>query len=233
MLPAEAPLEFHVADLAFPPGFDPAAHASPQAKRSAWGYQHMSRFWLRGVLLHPAVARRAFLLRLDTDSRFTSPVLDLFQDARARALLYAYRQAGKDWRGRSAGLWDLHCRFMAARSGPNGTHPEGGAPGALAAAAVRAGVGDSTESPAFYTNFEARRPAPPPRRPAARRVQGRAHGRLRGEQLIDVEAFRAGALWAYVEAVDASHGVYARGWGDAQIRWLQVPPPPLPSPPSY
>ena len=183
MLPAEVPLEFHAADLAFPPGFDPAAHASPQAKRSAWGYQHMSRFWLRGVLLHPAVARRAFLLRLDTDSRFTSPVLDLFQDARARALLYAYRQAGKDWRGRSAGLWDLHCRFMAARSGheaenPNGTHPEGGAPGALAAAAVRAGVGDSTESPAFYTNFEARRPAPPPRRAprahAIARVQRRA-----------------------------------------------------------
>ena len=39
-----------------------------QSKRSRWGYQHMSRFWMRTIFEHARVAALDFYLRLDTDS---------------------------------------------------------------------------------------------------------------------------------------------------------------------
>ena len=44
-----------------------------------------------------------------------------------------------------------------------------------------------------------------------------------GEQVVNVARFRRADMWKYVLAVDASHGTYLYNWGDAQIRWLQVP----------
>ncbi|KAJ1474663.1 hypothetical protein T484DRAFT_1831527, partial [Baffinella frigidus] len=59
---------------------------------------------------------------------------------------------------------------------------------------MRGGVGDDAEAPLFYTNFE----------------------------VVNVKRFKEEDIWRYTEAIDASHGVYRHGWGDAQIRWLQV-----------
>ena len=105
-------MEFLVADMSFPAGFDASRYASLHSKRSAWGYQHMSRFWVRTVFEHPRVAALDFYLRLDSDSLLLSPVLDLFQDAALRGIKYGYRMAGKDWRGRHQGLWRFHRDFV-------------------------------------------------------------------------------------------------------------------------
>jgi hypothetical protein len=142
---------FYIADMSFPAGFDASRHASAQAKRSAWGYQHMSRFWLRTVLEHAAVARLEWYLRLDTDSRLASPALDLFQDARARRLAYAYRVAGKDWLGRNRGLWAWHRHYLR-RAGPAAQQAR--AAGGLVDLVLAGPAGDGTEAPIFYTNFE-------------------------------------------------------------------------------
>jgi len=61
-----------------------AVHTGVQAKRSAWGYQHMSRFWMKTIFQHARVAELEFYLRLDTDSLLLSPLLDLFADAAHR-----------------------------------------------------------------------------------------------------------------------------------------------------
>ena len=142
---------FYRADMSFPAGFDSAGRRSAQAKRSGWGYQHMSRFWLRAVLEHPAVAGLGWYLRLDTDSRFSSPVLDLFEDARARGVAYGYRVAGKDWVGRNRGLWAWHREYVT-RTGRSAVQAR--AAGGLADLVLAGGTGDGTEAPVFYTNFE-------------------------------------------------------------------------------
>jgi len=229
-------MEFLVADLSFPAEFDPAQHASPQSKRSAWGYQHMSRFWARTIFEHARVAALEFYLRLDTDSLLLSPLLDVFEDAARRGVKYGYRMAGKDWRGRNVGLWSFHegflrnsgrvqpcagrklCRDQVVGGGDDGL--DGGQEDArrggqeeedccredwgslltVARGSRRASgrggfnLGDETEAPMLYTNME----------------------------LVDVRRFRSADVWAFVEAIDASHGIYVHNWGDAQIRWLEV-----------
>jgi hypothetical protein len=61
-----AQMEFLVADMSFPEGFVAARHSSLQAKRSAWGYQHMSRFWVKTIWQHPRIQKLEYMLRLDT-----------------------------------------------------------------------------------------------------------------------------------------------------------------------
>ena len=142
---------FLVADMSFPNSFNGDGVRSQQSKRSEWGYQHMSRFWLRTVLEHPAVASLEWYLRLDTDSRFTTPLLDLFADARARGVAYGYRVAGKDWLGRNRGLWAWHREYVQASGW---SEEQARAAGGLLQLVLRGHAGDGTEAPIFYTNFE-------------------------------------------------------------------------------
>ena len=232
-------MEFLAADLSFPDGFDSVQHASPQSKRSTWGYQHMSRFWTRTIFEHARVAVLDYYLRLDTDSLLLSPLLDVFEDAARRGIKYGYRMAGKDWRGRNVGLWRFHDTFLrdsgiirqcagqrvCGRGAVTGIGKRGAVDGAPATGGGRAAIGgeeccrkhvgsllsvargtrepgvwggfelgDETEAPMLYTNLE----------------------------LVDVQRFRGADVWAFVEDIDASHGIYLRNWGDAQIRWLEV-----------
>ena len=62
-----------------------------QSKRSAWGYQHMSRFWTKGIFEQPLVKELQYYMRLDTDSLILSPVFDIFEDAARRGVKYGYR----------------------------------------------------------------------------------------------------------------------------------------------
>jgi hypothetical protein len=142
-----------------------------------------------------------------------SPLLDVFEDAELRGVKYGYRMAGKDWRGRHVGLWRFYDAFLRDATGRG---RQGGGGGGAAEAGACTGslmwvakglcvgggggggeafdLGDDSEAPMMYTNFE----------------------------LVDVRRFRREDMWEFVTAVDESHGIYRYNWGDAQIRWLQV-----------
>jgi len=186
-------LEFHIADMSFPIGFDPSHHQSAQSKRSKWGYQHMSRFWIRTIFEHKAVLELEYYMRMDTDSMFLSPVFDIFQDAKERGVMYGFRQAGKDSIRRNVGLWNLHSDYIkdtGMRSCTDAPHeclsrelPR------LMNLTLQHKLGDGSEAPIFYTNFE----------------------------LVSVAAFTKPQMWEYILHVDASHGIYLHNWGDAQV----------------
>ncbi|EKX40271.1 hypothetical protein GUITHDRAFT_113748 [Guillardia theta CCMP2712] len=197
-----ANVEFLVADMSFPANFNPGGRTSVHSKRSAWGYQHMSRFWVRGVFEHAAVRELEMFMRLDTDSFFATPLLDVFQDAQERNISYGYRQAGKDWTGKTRGLWRFHLQYMKDTSsscletgqGPGAGAGAGDSKGLLLRLLGYPNISEDADVAMFYTNFE----------------------------LVSVRRFVQEDVWSYVKALDESHGIYLNGWGDAQIRWMQI-----------
>ena len=54
-------------------------------------------------------------------------------------------------------------------------------------------LGDHSEAPMFYTNFE----------------------------VVHVGRFVESDMWRFALAVDSSHGTYIHNWGDAQVRHLK------------
>jgi len=56
----------------FPSGFDPDKNKSRFRKRSRWGYWQMCRFWIYRIWNHRILDRYSSIMRMDTDSCFTS-----------------------------------------------------------------------------------------------------------------------------------------------------------------
>ena len=82
------------------------------------GYRLLCRFWAVGVYRHPLFRHVKFLMRMDDDSHFTSPIKDdPFAVMEREKLDYGYRA----WFGDGSlihGLWNLTKAFAAKKSIP-------------------------------------------------------------------------------------------------------------------
>lgn len=74
----------------FPDGFDPYKMEPNWSIKEKWNYQHMIRFWFKGVFQLPIIQRYDYLMRLDSDARIPVPWLDMFDlMQQAKAVYFA------------------------------------------------------------------------------------------------------------------------------------------------
>lgn len=166
-----------------------------KALRPPQGYCNMCYLFFSRLFDMPQLARYRYLMRLDTDSFFRSPVTtDPFKAMHDNDWVYGYKLVTADNVTYTKGLWRFTWEYMLAEGelarAPADPNLQPGARW------MPADVDDPTALVyMFYNNFE----------------------------VLDMQFWRNHpGIRKWIRHVDASGHIYASRWGDAPLRWLAV-----------